>query len=298
METRQVDDTQDGSAVASATALPPTAEAIEAAISLLRKGSRAAQERAVAMLEDVGPAGIERLLAEVKDEADKRRERRKPWRVVRTSLLALLAYVAIIVCLQLTPLRHWPGAGGLSNAFAIAIVSSLALSRFQINAGKALAHLGDVRAVGQLSELLEGSDRKTRRLVVDALTRLLPRLQPEQKDLLDEQHRARLGRAIARSGEPAFAEAAIRALDTIGDHSCASIVKRIASGDARSSKHVGARAAALDALPRFERRAERARLASTLLRPADAPTDDALLRPASGPDTTPEETLLRPADGE
>jgi len=270
--------------------------AVEEAIRLLRKGGRADQERAVSMLEEAGPPGIERLLVEVKTEAEKRRERRKPWRVARTSLLALLVYIAIIVLLQLTPFRQFPGVTALSNAFVMMIVGSLALSQFQVNAGKALAHLDDVRAVGPLAEMLEGSDRKTRRLVVDALTRLLPRVQPDQADLLDETHRARIARTLERSSEPNFAEAAIRALDTVGDYSCADIIRRIAAWEAVSSKYVGVRAAALDALPRFERRAEQARLASTLLRPADAPEGDHLLRPASGPDATPEERLLRPAD--
>lgn len=301
MTGRLAPETSEAASVAPAEADAPKEDEaddlIEVAIALLRKGRRSDLQRAAALLEQTGPRGIERLLDEVKAEADKRRERRRPRWVIKYGLIALAGYIALIALVHLAlGEKAKYTMGGITNAFIIPIVSALALSQFQLNAGRALSHLGDPRAVGQLAELLDGSDRKTRRLVVDALTRLMPKLEPERRDLLDERHRRHIARAMVRKDQPDFTRAAIEALDRIGDAECVESVRLIATGQAAVSNDEAVRAVAEAALPGFERRAQAARLAATLLRPAEAPGEEMLLRPAHGPDETPEAMLVRPAE--
>ena len=278
---------------------PPGGESasIEEAITILRRAKRGELPHAVEMLEHAGTPGIERLLKEVAEEAAKRRPHQTRRWAFWAFAIAIAGFVALQGLLTLLPWDVGPLSTFIMNFAVVSIVAAMAASQFQVGAAEALAHLNDIRAVGPLAEVLGTVTGKRKKLVLGALERMLPRLELEQAALLDEHQRIRLARAMARADSPGFTIAAIGELDRIGDTTCADTVRRIACGQTPISHHETVRLAAADAMPRFERRAAAARQRATLVRPAEAPGTEALLRPYEGAGEMQTGLLVRPADG-
>ena len=159
-------------------------------------------------------------------------------------------------------------------------------------------HLDDLRAIGPLAEALTYPNGHLHGLVCPILTRLLPRLTAVDSGLLSTLQRSALYRELAADNVVTnmdLAIAIIHALEHIADEKAVTAVERIA---VNLRLYPRLRQTAIDCLPAIRRRAELARAASTLLRPAEAPADDRLLRPASGPGNTDEALLLRPVGGD
>jgi hypothetical protein len=268
----------------------------EEAIALIRRNKPGDLKRAVEILEQAGPEGIGRLLKEVSAEAEKRRPRQTWNWAARAFAIVLVGYVGLLALLQFLPVQVSGGAAaGVMNVMFVVVLGSMAASQFQVGTAEALAHLYDPRAVGPLAEVLDSVAGRRRRLVLAALERLLPKLTSADGHLLDDHQRLRIARAIAKRDSPSFSLAGLAALDRIGDHTCTVAVRNIALGRTAISRDETVRLAAVDAMPRFERRAAAARHLARLVRPADAPNSDMLLRPAPQAAEPEVGLLVRPA---
>ena len=158
-----------------------------------------------------------------------------------------------------------------------------------------------VRAIGSLAkslDLTEPSSRELRRVVTDALIRLLPRLTTNDSSMLSAEQRACLTRALEGTDEE-LAIAILHAFDQVGDSSSIPTVEWLAAGDGLASGDARVHEAAQACLAFLRYRAARVAASQTLLRPADEPGrfTDTLLRPAAEPRTDAPEQLLRPQSG-
>jgi HEAT repeat protein len=124
----------------------------------------------------------------------------------------------------------------------------------------------DVRAVGLLAEALSFGDKAVRAVAEQALIRLLPRLQPEDAELLNKKQRECLYRAM-RNGNPELVIAILKALTRVGDEEALRHVEDLCM-NARDPR---VRWAAMECLPGLKERVIREGMAQRLLRPADPP---------------------------
>lgn len=117
----------------------------------------------------------------------------------------------------------WPAFWLIFGGEAIVIASLFPGEKAFREAVSALARTDDLRAVGPLAEVLMRGE-PSYSLAVSALTRLLPRMQPSDAELLNETQRACLRRALKQSASrlcfwrynPHFAGVLRRALTTLG----------------------------------------------------------------------------------
>lgn len=161
-----------------------------------------------------------------------------------------------------------------------------------------LAEQEDVCAIGPLLEELGHMDFHRHALVMRALTRLLPRLQQEDEDLLSPDQRSCLRMALREAADATsgaynveFAVAALAALRQVGDHHDLRLAKRLAKDGGRGVTDARIRRAAAKCAEVLQDRFLQMRHAGVLLRPAKLPADT-LLRPVEN--NTPPEQLLRP----
>lgn len=161
-----------------------------------------------------------------------------------------------------------------------------------------LAEQEDVCAIGPLLEELGHMDFDRHALVMRALTRLLPRLQQEDEDLLSPDQRACLHAALREATDATsgaynveFAVAALATLRHVGDHHDLRLAQRLAKDAGHGVTDARIRRAAAECVEGLQDRFLRMRHAGVLLRPAEAPADT-LLRPVEN--NTPPEQLLRP----
>jgi HEAT repeat protein len=260
------------------------AEAV-ARLGSLKASKRGAAEQA---LEQMQPAeAVDTLLALLEKEGRKRRLKRRialGMAIVFGVLFAVLIATGEVVRI------------GLNNILPTIIVL-LTASRLQKRAASELAKHDDIRAVGPLVEALEFRSRQVGPEAERALIRLLPRLRATDSGLLNEEQRRILCRALVRRRNPHLAVAILRAFEQVGGEDVLAAVERVANGDGRMAGEQRVREAAQACLPAVRQRAENARAARTLLRPAAAPDNpaDILLRPAQGAGEADPDLLLRPA---
>ncbi len=179
-----------------------------------------------------------------------------------------------------------------------------------------LAEAQDVAALPNLIGAYHIDTPAVRRLVVDGLIDLLPRVRASDRGLLSEAHQARLLGILRRRvenplykdvlgvfrparGKPVTLRVAIlQALEQVGDAAALPVVQALADGPARTQGEKAIREAALQCLPALQQRAEEERAHGRLLRPAAAPEAETLLRAAGGAPGGEAEVLLRAADGD
>jgi hypothetical protein len=280
--------------------IPQQAEETRPAVELLRELETSKQAAAInARLGGrLDPAEADAVLARLSVEAKKRKRRR------RITTAVGIAYAAIFLALFLGWLghgyftgrwAHFPWQMFQSFQFVGIFGGAAAASRFQKNATAVLAQFDDPRYVGPLAEALEYGDKNTASLARSALTRLLPALRPDQGELLNDDQRAVLGRALfSNDSQQPLVLAIVKALEQVGDERDCAAVKRLAGGEGALGKHATVREAAAACLPYVEQRAEQNRAASTLLRAATSSGGvEELLRPAQGAPTDDAALLLR-----
>ena len=171
---------------------------------------------------------------------------------------------------------------------------------------EALAAVEDVRMVGPLVERLRGgrTERRSLRVVTQALTRLLPRLQASDASLLTKDQKARLGRYLAQLAlfgrDTELQIAILYAFQQIGDNQALPVVENLTRSQPRTAAMRRVQQAAVECLPFLQERAQQEYSRETLLRPASGDTRDTnqLLRPLEETDKTDQQHLLRASLGE
>ncbi len=233
---------------------------------------------------------VDALLETLAKEARKRRK-------IRRFLIAV--FIAFVVCRFI----HAITSPGLFSWFewvsqtlmgTLAIIGLFAMSEVQKRATKKLAMLDDVRAVGPLMEALGYIDSEVRKVAIEALLRLLPRMQASDAHFLNDVQRNCMYRAL-NAKEENFVLAVLKALEQVGDSRALPLVEKLAQGDAETYQEKRIRDAAQACLPFLRQRIEQESASRQLLRAASASgvPADTLLRPAQSVSETGPEQLLR-----
>ncbi len=227
--------------------------------------------------------------------------------------------ITLISALPVLFIKHFGSAFGLPLAFSDTNIQAggmlllMASGLFMIYSAartrgiaNKLSNTEDLRVVGPLAEGLELRDSYSQLTAVDALTRLLPRLQGSDTSLLNDAQRACLYRRLYSIGQIAqkkmdsfsadFVVAVLKALEQVGDAKALPSVQRLAEMKAKTPEQERVRDAALACLPFLQARADQQRAEETLLRAAGVSETppEVLLRAASGGSAAGTETLLRP----
>ena len=274
------------------TASESTELDVPAAIRAMRNARDFDRLRSMGAFDDMSADALEAALDVFARENRKKLGRFWLAFIVLTVALSMLIAVASKF-LRIDPSSFAGSVGCMLPVIPAAMWASTPLQR---RLALLISALDDVKVVGPLTDALDGQEDTSRKAVVDALVRLLPRLEPKDAGLLSEKHRRRLGAELVGS-RPELAEACLRALVQIGDASCYGRVERLSRGGGLARKRASLRQAAHDALPQLAALKERERQAATLLRPAEAPASATLLRPAGMAPRGDDATLLRPAEG-
>jgi hypothetical protein len=200
-------------------------------------------------------------------------------------------------------------AFALTGSFLYLIVLSgaISFSFYERRSRKRLSlpDWDDVSLVGPLIEAYTNQSFSPfnileRRTILNALTRLLPRMTIQEARLLTEPQRRGLRSILMNGGyinfswfirekyhDPELMAAAIQTFTKIGDPRCLSEVQELA----QHAKQERVQAMARECLPALEALREQEQGSETLLRATNAPTDS-LLRPAqAGPVEEPQQLL-------
>lgn len=256
---------------------------------------------------------FDQTLTSLKGHAGDRRRRDRTFARRSTICLVSVGLPAFLAALLLSITGPW-WAEWLSLLIAHAALAPFIVAHVRIlsrscrwedaNLAVSLTFRDDLRDVGPLMEALECTDNIARPLIIKALARLLPRLQADDAEQLDDEQRACLYSALQAASDPTsyhynveLAVIMLRAVGQIGDRRALNLVRRLAQAEARRAPDERIRLAAEECLPLLEARTDPTRPRQTLLRPADASATAVpaiLLRPAAGASTTPPERLLRP----
>jgi hypothetical protein len=175
-----------------------------------------------------------------------------------------------------------------------------AASGLQKTAAAELAKFEDKEVIGPLAEALEFGDKKVAEVARQALTKSLARLVPADSQLLNDDQRKCLHRALKAEYQWEFRAAILRALEQVGDSRDIAAVKSIANMEAATFNEKDLKRTAEACLPLVSERAEKEIASKTLLRAAsnDAQSGESLLRPASDSADHDESVLLRPITGD
>jgi hypothetical protein len=259
------------------------------------------RQQAETAIEEMGEEGIEKLLAVVQSEAEKRRKQKRMQRLFLQAVLGIYAVILTAFVVRGVLTSDWDFESFGSFFFFITLFGgAAAASQLHKNAACLLAKHDDIRAVGPLAEALEIEDGDIRAVCRETLTRLLPRLQASDGGLLSPEQRDNLNQTLKKASlkqDTEFILAILQAWQQVGDEKALPHVERL--GQLKNNSEAGQRVreAAQACLPFLQERVEKARQAGTLLRPAESPNNfaDSLLRPAPGAACADPQLLLRPA---
>jgi hypothetical protein len=237
----------------------------------------------------VEPAALSALI----EASDKEHAARR-----RVPLVALIigAQAALIVAYPHNPLTILFYA---ATVITLAFFLARSVIRYRLTT-EALAAADDVRMVGPLIDRLRTGRRRprTRRIVRQALLRLLPRLRASDAAHLTAEQHSRLSRTLARLGmlgrDTELQLAILGALQQIGGLQALPVVEHLAHKRSRSPKRRRVREAALACLPYLQQRARQEQARDTLLRAAGSEAVGVeLLRAAYGAAGSSRDELLR-----
>ncbi len=274
----------------------------ETALKLLESKEEWKRNIARSWLEDHAESAGDLILSKLREEAARRKKKQ------RFVYWGFGIYGGVILTVFLVWLGIGIGTGRwadflwqLFQAFSyMGIFGSIgAASQFQKSATEVIAQFDDVRYVPDLVDALAYSDKHMNGVAVAALTNLLPRLPASDSERLDSEQRKLLHRWLTiKNKESALVQAILKALEQIGDERDLPSVQKMAEREASTQREKTLREAARQCLPYVEQRAEKNRVANTLLRAATAsgPNMESLLRPVASSPRTDYEDLLRPAE--
>jgi len=252
---------------------------------------------------------FEELLSGLAEERRKRDRCTRRLKQFALALFSLMVFIMVAVGIR-TGKFPWDMLNSFSSMAGIIGITAGATRR-QKQVTRSLAQYEDIRSIGPLAEALEFGDREIHTIAVDALIRLLPKLQASDAALLDDAQRSSLRRMLSRGlrdvriafiwsvrkdgrhhapnhrhfkFSPELAVVILKALEQVGDERDLTVVQRIAEGAGRAGRFGPVRNAAAACLPYLQQRVDEQRARQTLLRAAGAsPTPaDLLLRPARG----------------
>ncbi len=262
----------------------------------LRSHSARERVRARQVLQRRGIAVLPVIKTMLRAESVKKRQARP----LRAAYGATILGFFIILELNLTTPLAW-GLIPMLGLLFVGLARLCAVTPVQVEAIRVLAALDDVRTVGPLLEALEWRDLAAfsgvRALATQALTRLLPRLRPEDTDLLDDHQRACLYRLLRHhpsDDQTELVVALLGAVAQVGDARAVSQLERMTRDRGGPLPRQRVRVTAQEALTQLHRRLESA--PGTLLRASsDTTSTDLLLHPvtAATPTTTDPQQLLR-----
>jgi hypothetical protein len=273
----------------AATALSAIGEpAIPALRDLLKSDHLRVKEMAIAALREMqSDQALEALRDLVYQEVERLRVEQRKWWFQKLGRYLLLIAISLWLQMQFR-VNVWifwvvfGGFGGLEFIDRNAKIRQSAVD--------ALTRSEDVRLIGVLAVCLQDQDPMVSYAAGQALKKLLRQVKASDKQYIRPREMDALIRALDLKDLP-LTLAILKALEQIGDERALPKVEKLAvSSDPKIAE------AARECLPFLQERAERARQAQTLLRPASAadavPTAD-LLRPAqnSVPQTDPSELL-------
>lgn len=230
------------------------------------------------------PEEIEELLAQFLVLV--RRRKRLPLQIGGIFLCAVL----LEICLAQSSLHRlgmWGGIAAIGTAFGV-LHSSNATARV-------IARFDDVRVVGPLAEALLVADKETQSYIVETLVRLLPRLREMDTDPLTPKQHEALNRALLKDYSPRLILAILHCLQDSEEIAAIPYVTRLAEGAASAKLYDAVRKAAQGCLAILEEKAAHKRRQETLVRAAEAPNENTLLKPAGSAPDVPAEQLLRVA---
>lgn len=193
---------------------------------------------------------------------------------------------------------QWAFVAAMLGLIASALVCWKAVLTDDVKeAGFWASKSGDIRAVGPLADMLSWPDPKYWTAAARGLIRLLPQLKASDAALLNVSQRQAIYEKMTMKNARNFSnflEAALTALDQIGDADSIPAVERLAQAKARNDteKRIVERAA--ECLEALKARLERGDIPHQLLRPASSAAEpDQLLRSATQAGDTEPERLLR-----
>jgi hypothetical protein len=286
---------------------------IVAALNKLRSSYIGERMEAEEQFRGMGPEGVEGLLRLLAGEAGKRRSRRRIYFV----LLGFFMLVGVPVALWMTYLALSAGDSKTTGAYLGAALGGIlggggggVLGGFsfllfptqtQMMAGDAVALMDDKRVAGHLTEALASGiafSYQSRVAIARALIRLLPRLEPENRELFTSQQRTALYRVLRKGNVDKEAEllvAVMKAVGNIGDASAITLLDDLAKRPANTAKECRVAEVAAMVATRLRERLERERTGEILLRSAGSPLgpSEVLGRPVMGSQEADPATLLR-----
>jgi hypothetical protein len=253
-----------------------------------RAGSRNTEEQLVAMaeLKQMGAAGIESLLSLL---GSYERRRQKRWGFVGISAVAVTS-VAVLQILLNWPLEVFNIAMLVGCMSAGLITRPLGRHR---RALQVLSKLDDARLAPVFMDVLISSDLETRRIAMQGLERLLPRVMASDAYLFNPSKRAQLGQILRDAHTSRLALGVLSAIEQIDAREALEDVAAVVQGRTlhREMPEVVRTASAVQHA--LVERTATARAGGTLLRASEAPGNDTLVRPVSTADTDAAQ-LLRP----
>ena len=269
-------------------------EEITVLAAQLRSHSARERLRARRVLQRRGIAVLPAMEMLLRAESLKKRQAR-PLRAAYGA--AILGFFVVFQFYLTTPLA-W-GLIPVLGLLFVGLARLCAVTPVQVEAIRVLAALDDVRTVGPLLEALEWRDMATfsgvRSVATQALYKLLPRLQPEHANLLDDRQRTCLYRLLRHHPSDDQTElivALLGAVAQVGDARAVSTLERLTRDSGGPPPRQRVRSTAQEALTQLRRRLDRS--PGSLLRASSDTTAADLLHPVTAaPAATDPQQLLR-----
>jgi hypothetical protein len=198
---------------------------------------------------------------------------------------------------------HGNWLAGFCFGAGTALVSQayrFALTPHQTRVAAHMASLDDVEAVGPLAEMLYWPDDRIKVMAAAALTRLLPRMNASDTQLLSTTQRALLYQTLRLPNAQKQAEflvALLHALEQVGDINAIPLVRSLAEAQPASLRQKRVIDAARSCLPALEGCAQQNQDSQVLLRATTSESEESLLRPAASRSDASVELLVRAAQG-
>ena len=241
-----------------------------------------------------GASSIEELKSELLEEYYREMAIRK----TDIKLKFGIGAAVIVVSPVLAFLLHAPFLMSFGSIFTIMLTTAFLISERQKQVMMSLSHIEDVSLVGVLCEMLNMKDLEIQSATSTTLTKILPKLNSSDSELLNTPQRLalrnqlRLKRFANNSAYVKFQIAALKAYEQTGGTDEKAVVEGLVN-DQTFAKSV--REAAKSCLPYLDIRIAVEKERQELLRASSFTTlgSDELLRPARGSEDCDPETLLR-----
>lgn len=212
-------------------------------------------------------------------------------------VFGLIASSALLILNRISFRNDWITA--LASAALVVLIGGIFTGvanghgRRHKRLARLLADCNSVAAVGPLADALEFDEDgivlfpETQKAAQRGLARLLPRLRPEDRPLLNDHHWTNIIKTL-QAGDTEFALSVLKAWEQVGDGRALLHVRRMAHGMALTESAKRVREAAQYCLKILEARIAEETAPKTLLRPSCANdwTPETLLRPVVGSGST------------